>query len=63
MSEYFKTNGVLQQLILAAIHKMNLVTREEFEVQSKVLLKTRQKLERLEQQLAAIQVEQIDGNI
>lgn len=35
--------------------KMNLVTREEFDVQSAVLARTREKLERLEKQLAELE--------
>ena len=34
--------------------RLDLVTREEFDVQCKVLLRTREKLEALEQQLAII---------
>jgi hypothetical protein len=36
---------------------MDLVTREEFEVQKAVLAKTRQKLETLEQQLKALEAQ------
>ena len=39
--------GVLQQ----AFNKMDLVTREEFDAQTKVLARTRAKLEQLEKQL------------
>ncbi len=39
----------------AAFNRMDLVTREEFEVQKKVLARTREKLEALEQALAAEQ--------
>lgn len=35
--------------------KMELVTRDEFEVQKKVLLRTRERLEALEQTLSAIE--------
>ena len=35
--------------------KMDLVTREEFELQSKVLAKTREKLEALEAKVAALE--------
>ena len=37
------------------IAKLDLVTREEFEVQEAVLKRTREKLERLEQQLAELE--------
>ena len=36
-----------------AFNRLELVTREEFEIQKKVLLRTREKLERLEQLLEA----------
>lgn len=39
----------------AGLHKLDLVTREEFEVQKKVLLRTREKLEALERQLAELE--------
>jgi len=35
--------------------KMNLVTREEFDIQSAVLARTREKLENLEKQLAELE--------
>ena len=43
--------GVLE----GGLQSMNLVTREEFDVQSAVLLKTREKLEALEQQVAELE--------
>ncbi|MCK5717540.1 MAG: accessory factor UbiK family protein [Thiomargarita sp.] len=39
----------------AALRKMNLVTREEFEIQNAVLQRTRSRLETLEVQLAALE--------
>jgi ubiquinone biosynthesis accessory factor UbiK len=39
----------------ATFKRMNLVTREEFEIQAAVLAKTRAKLEALEAQLAALE--------
>jgi hypothetical protein len=41
----------VRSLLQATLSKMNLVTREEFDVQSAVLLRTREKLEQLEKQL------------
>lgn len=41
-------------LLTAGLDKMDLVTREEFEVQRKVLERTREKLDRLEQELAEL---------
>ena len=43
-------NG-LKTLIEDYLHSMNLVTREEFDIQKKVLLKTRLKIEELEKKL------------
>jgi len=39
------------------LNNMDLVTREEFEVQKAVLAKTRQKLETLEQQLQTLEAQ------
>jgi BMFP domain-containing protein YqiC len=39
----------------AALQRMNLVTREEFDVQAAVLARTREKLERLEAEVAALE--------
>jgi len=41
----------VRSLLQATLSKMNLVTREEFDVQSAVLQRTREKLEQLEKQL------------
>jgi BMFP domain-containing protein YqiC len=41
----------------AGLAKLDLVTREEFEVQRAVLARTREKLERLEQQVKALEAE------
>ncbi len=49
----------LQQAFKTALQgglsKLDLVTREEFDVQRAVLLRTREKLEALERQLAALE--------
>lgn len=45
----------MRQLLEAQLHKMNLVTREEFDIQKAVLLKTREKLEALEKQVAELE--------
>lgn len=42
-------------LLESGLQKMNLVTREEFEIQTAVLQKTRAKLEALEQRLTALE--------
>ena len=48
----------VRSLLQSSLTKMNLVTREEFDVQSAVLQRTREKLEQLEQ-LVERQLEQL----
>ncbi len=45
----------LRQFLQSWFNKMDLVTREEFDIQSQVLTKTRLKLERLEATLATLE--------
>lgn len=45
----------LRALVSSFLAKQNIVTREEFDVQSAVLLRTRQRIEELENQLAELQ--------
>jgi BMFP domain-containing protein YqiC len=45
----------MRATLQGVLNKMDLVTREEFEVQKAVLAKTRLKLEALEQQLQALE--------
>ena len=45
----------IHSLLQASLAKMNLVTREEFDVQSAVLQRTREKLEQLEKQVELLQ--------
>lgn len=47
----------IHSLLQATLGKLDLVTREEFDVQRKVLARTREKLEQLEQTLAALEAE------
>lgn len=47
-----------RDVLRSGIGKLDLVTREEFEVQAAVLLRTREKLERLEAQLATLEAGQ-----
>ena len=56
LEKSFKT--VLQN----SFSRMDLVTREEFDVQSAVLARTRQKLEQLEQQIAALEAASTEKN-
>jgi BMFP domain-containing protein YqiC len=44
-------NGNIKAIIMAVLNKLDIVTREEFDTQQKVLLATRQKLEELEEQV------------
>lgn len=53
MREEFHNNA--KAVLVAGLKKMDLVTREEFEVQKAVLAKTREKLKMLETQLDHIQ--------
>ena len=47
----------LHSVLQAGLARLDLVTREEFEVQSAVLARTRQKLEELERRVAALEAE------
>ncbi|MEY8205378.1 MAG: accessory factor UbiK family protein [Bermanella sp.] len=44
-----------QQLLARQLHKLDLVSRDEFEAQQAVLLRTREKLTSLEKQLQALE--------
>ena len=48
-------DGELPPAMQAAFARMNLVTREEFDIQAGVLARTRQKLEALEKQVAELE--------
>ncbi len=45
----------LRALLASALDRLNIVTREEFELQAEVLLRTREKLETLEKRLEALE--------
>ena len=47
--------GQMRQRIQAALARMDLVTREEFDVQSAVLARTREKLQHLEARVAELE--------
>ncbi len=53
LREEFHTNA--KAVLVASLKKMDLVTREEFDVQKAVLAKTREKLKILEMELNNIQ--------
>lgn len=44
-----------RSVLESGLAHLNLVTREEFDVQSAVLIRTREKLEKLEKQLAELE--------
>lgn len=48
-------NRNLRAALEAGLGKLDLVTREEFDVQAAVLARTREKLERLESQITALE--------
>ena len=48
----------LHTALEAALGKLNLVTRDEFDIQQAVLQRTRQKLEQLEEQLQVLEKQQ-----
>jgi BMFP domain-containing protein YqiC len=45
----------IKTLLQNSLSKMNLVTREEFDVQATLLSRTREKLDRLEKQLSELE--------
>ena len=44
-----------KELLKSTLNKLNLVTREEFDVQTRVLAKTREKLEALKKQVEELE--------
>lgn len=54
----------VKQILQAQLSKLNMVSREEFDVQTNVLLRTREKLTALQIQVSEIeqQLEKPDGN-
>jgi BMFP domain-containing protein YqiC len=51
----------LKAMLSGAVSRLDLVTREEFEVQTQVLLRTREKLTELEARLAAMEARASSG--
>ena len=49
LKDDFEAN--IRSLLQSSLSKMNLVTREEFDIQAALLERTREKLDQLEQQL------------
>lgn len=52
-----------RSVLQSSFSKMDLVTREEFDVQTKVLAKTRAKLEELEQKMAVLEAQLIPNTV
>ncbi|MEM9103254.1 MAG: accessory factor UbiK family protein [Pseudomonadota bacterium] len=52
-----------RQMAEKVIGSLNLVTREEFDAQCKVLAKTREKVELLEQKLSVLEAQLNDKNV
>ena len=47
----------VKQVLQAQLSKLDLVTREEFDIQSQVLIRTREKLEAMEARLTALEAQ------
>jgi hypothetical protein len=47
----------LRTVLQASLSKLDLVTREEFDVQSRVLARTREKLDKLEKTITALEIQ------
>lgn len=52
----------MRATLQAALSRLDLVTREEFDVQTRVLARTRAKLEQLEKTVAELEAELLKGN-
>ena len=50
----------VKQVLQSQLNRLDMVSREEFEVQTKVLLRTREKLTALEEKLAQLEQRLID---
>lgn len=50
-----EAEGRVKQVLQAQLSKLDLVTREEFDIQSNVLIRTREKLEAMEERIAALE--------
>lgn len=53
-----EAEGKIKQVLQAQLSRLDLVTREEFDIQTQVLIKTREKLEAMEVRLAALEAQQ-----
>lgn len=55
-----EAEGKIKQVLQAQLTKLDLVTREEFDIQTQVLIRTREKLEAMESRIAALEAQQAD---
>jgi len=51
----------LRAAVQSALARLDLVTREEFDVQTKVLARSRARIEQLEKQIAALEAQLLKG--
>ena len=51
-----------RSVLQASLSKLDLVTREEFDVQSQVLARSRARIEQLEQRLVALEAQLLHGD-
>ena len=51
----------IRNILEAQIQKLNVVSREEFEIQTKVLMKTREKLEEMEKKITELENAQTEN--
>ena len=50
-----EAEGKIKQVLQAQLSKLDFVSREEFDVQSQVLIRTREKLEAMEERIAQLE--------
>ena len=55
-----EAEGKIKQVLQAQLSKLDLVTREEFDIQTQVLIRTREKLEAMESRIVALEAQQAD---
>ena len=55
-----EAEGKIKQVLQAQLSKLDLVTREELDIQTQVLIRTREKLEAMESRIAALEAQQAD---
>lgn len=60
MQQEFESN--IKALLQNSLTKMNLVSREEFDVQAALLKRSREKLDQLERQLAELMADKKSGD-